>query len=80
MMVVNYSKARNKLKEYCDKVCEGETVYVTRKSDRNVVIMSADRYEDMQRIVRNAAYTEKLDRAFEQLDAGQGTAHELIED
>ena len=81
MVVANYTTVRNNLKEYCDMVTDkDETIIVTRKQDRNVVILSLDRYNAMDRELRNAFYLEKLDRAFDQLYAGKGTPHELIED
>ncbi|WP_373214810.1 type II toxin-antitoxin system Phd/YefM family antitoxin [Blautia obeum] len=41
MLVVNYSTIRNKLKDYCNQIVDNhETVIVTRKGEKNVVIMS----------------------------------------
>ena len=81
MVVANYTAVRNDLKEYCDMVSEkGETVIVTRKANRNVVIMSLDRFNDIEKELNNARYLAKLDRSFDQLYAGNGTEHELIED
>ena len=80
MLAVNYTTMRNNLKEYCDLVSDdGETIIVTRKADRNVVVLSLDRYNAMEKELRNAKYLEKLDHAFNQLYAGEGQAHELIE-
>ena len=78
MVATNYTDARNKLKEYCDIAYDaGETVVVTRKANRNVVILSLDRFNSMEKEIRNSKYLEKLDRAFDQLYAGQGREHEL---
>lgn len=80
MLAVNYSTIRNKLKEYCDKATdEHETVIVTRKDEKNVVLMSLEQYNDMMKALKNAEYLAKIDRAFQQLEAGQGQKHELIE-
>ena len=80
MLAVNYSTIRNKLKDYCDKVTdECETVIITRKDEKNVVIISLDEYNALTKAVRNVAYLNKLDRAIEQLTRGEGKAHELIE-
>ena len=80
MLAVNYSTIRNKLKDYCDKVTdECETVIITRKDEKNVVIISLDEYNALTKAVRNGAYLNKLDRAIEQLTRGEGKAHELIE-
>ena len=80
MLAVNYSTIRNKLKEYCDKATdEHETVIVTRKDEKNVVLMSLEQYNDMMKALKNAEYLAKIDRAFQQLESGQGQKHELIE-
>lgn len=40
MLSVNYSTIRSKLKDYCDKATDNnETVIVTRKDEKNVVLM-----------------------------------------
>lgn len=80
MLAVNYSTIRSKLKEYCDKATEEhETVIVTRKDEKNVVLMSLDQYNEIMKALRNAEYLAKIDRAFQQLEAGQGQPHELVE-
>ena len=73
MLAVNYSTIRSKLKDYCDKVSdEHETVIVTRKDEKNVVILSLESYNSLTKAARNAAYLDKLDRAIEQLSRGEG--------
>jgi len=80
MLAVNYSTIRNKLKEYCDRVTDGqETVIVTRKDEKNVVIISLEEYNAMMKAARNAEYLAMIDRSMEQLTSGKGTVHELIE-
>ena len=80
MLAVNYSTIRENLKTYCDKVTdEQETVIVTRKGEKNVVIISLDEWNSLSRAARNAEYLSSLDRSFEQLRSGNGKAHELIE-
>ena len=80
MLAVNYSTIRNNLKDYCDKVSdESETVVVTRKDEKNVVIISLEEYNALKKAERNAAYMEKIDKAIERLANGGGTVHELIE-
>ena len=80
MLAVNYSTIRNNLKDYCDKATdERETVIVTRKNEKNVVIMSLEQYNSMMKALRNAEYLAKIDRAYEQLESGRGQQHELIE-
>ncbi len=72
MLAVNYSTIRSKLKDYCDKASDNnETVIVTRKDEKNVVIMSLDKYNDIMRAVRNAEYLDMLDISMEQTRQGK---------
>ena len=81
MIAANYTTVRNNLKDYCDMASNsGETIIVTRKENKNVVIVSLDQFNLMEKAIRNSQYLAKLDRAFEQLYAGKGQEHELIED
>ena len=80
MLAVNYSTIRNNLKSYCDKATDNhETIIVTRKNEKNIVIMSLQQYNQMAKASRNAEYLAMIDRAIEQLSSGKGQKHELIE-
>ena len=80
MVAVNYSTIRDNLKTYCDKVTnENETVIVTRKEEKNVVIISLAEWNALKKMERNAQYLHRIDRAIEQLNNGQGTEHDIIE-
>ena len=80
MLAVNYSTIRNNLKGYCDRVTdERETVIVTRKDEKNVVIVSLDEYNALVKAAKNAEYLEMIDRSIKQLSEGRGQLHELIE-
>ena len=70
MLAVNYSTIRNKLKNYCDEATDNnQTIIVTRKAEKNVVILSLEKYNRLMKIVQNAEY----------LEAGKGQKHDLIE-
>ena len=72
MLAVNYSTIRSKLKDYCDKATDdNETVIVTRKDEKNVVIMSLDKYNDIMRAARNAEYLDMIDRSMGQIHQGK---------
>ena len=80
MLAVNYSTIRNNLKDYCDQATDNhETVIVTRKGEKNVVIMSLEKYISLKRLPRNAEYLAMIDRGIAQLSEGKGQEHELIE-
>ena len=80
MLAVNYTTIRSKLKDYCDKVTdENEIVIVTRKDEKNVVLLSLEQYNSLTKAVNNAAYLNMIDRSMAQLARGEGKSHELIE-
>ena len=80
MLAVNYSTIRSKLKEYCDKATDlYETIIVTRKDEKNVVILSLEKYNQLEKAARNNEYLAMIDRGIAQLEAGRGQEHELIE-
>ena len=48
MIAINYTTARQNLKEYCDKtVNDFETVIITRERGENVVLMSEGEYNNL---------------------------------
>lgn len=57
MVAVNYSTIRNNLKDYCDKASDQhETIIVTRKNEKNIVLMSLDEYNRLEKAARNNEY------------------------
>lgn len=71
MVAVNYSTIRNNLKTYCDKASDdGEIVIVTRKEEKNIVILSMEQYNQLQKQVANAKYLTMLDKSMDQIKNG----------
>lgn len=69
MLAVNYSTIRSKLKDYCDKATdENETIIVTKKDEKNVVLISLEKYNEFIRNIKNTEYLNKIDKAFKQVD------------
>jgi len=80
MLAVNYSTIRNKLKEYCDKVTDdNETVIVTRKYEKNVVILSLEEYNAIIKTAKNAEYLDKIDRSIAQIEKGEVVVKTIAE-
>lgn len=80
MTATNFSTARKQLKAFCDMVTdEQETVIVTRKDGKNVVFLSEQRYNELEKAERNAAYLEKLERGLDQIHAGYGIVKTMEE-
>ena len=72
MLAVNYSTIRSKLKDYCDKATDdNETVIVTRKDEKNVVLISLEQYNELMKIARNVEYLNKIDKSMKQIEDGK---------
>lgn len=83
MDVVTYSEARANLKDVMDRVVEDKTeVIVTRQKAEAVVMVSLAEWNSISETLhllsspKNAA---RLRRSIEQMDAGKGEEHDLIE-
>ena len=83
MLAINYTTMRSKLKEYCDKVVEdSEAIIVTRKNEKNVVLLSLDEYNNMQEnafIMGNKNYYNRLLKSKAQLEKGQTVTKKMSE-
>lgn len=84
MQATNYSDFRKNMKTYMDKVSEDfEPVIITRKDNKNVVILSEEEYENLtenQYVLGNPANKAWLDESKKQLESGIGKLRDLIEE
>lgn len=70
MRTVAYSDARQHLKEICDKVSENnETVIITRRDGRDVVLLSMEKYSKFLRIFNDMTNGLKLSITDQKLTA-----------
>ena len=78
MLAVNYTTYRNHLKDYCDQACdEAETVIITRKNERNVVMMGLDTYSNLmenQFIMSNRTNYQHILQGIHEIEAGKTVA------
>ena len=80
MTAVNYSTIRGNFAHYCDRaVDEAETVIVTRKDERNVVLISMEAYNSLVRQAKNAEYLAMLDRSLAQIERGETVKKNIAE-
>ena len=79
MVAVKGADIKYNFKAICDRVFGGETIIVSRPKNENVVLISEKRYEELERMQRNAEYLAKLDRGIEQIQSGTLQYHDLIE-
>ena len=80
MLAVKGRDIKQNFKEMCDMVFGGETLIISRPRNENVVLISERKYEELEKARRNAEYLAKIDRGFDQIRAGKGQEHELIEE
>ena len=83
MIAVNYTTLRENMKSCMDKVTDGyETLIVTRKDNKNVVMISEEAYNNLMEniyVVGNRANYDWLMESKAQLEQGDFSSHELIE-
>ena len=83
MLAVNYSTLRNNLKAYCDKATdEAQTVIVTRKNEKNVVIMSLEKYNNLREnlfLIKNKTNYQHILKGIQELEEGN-TVTKVAED
>lgn len=83
MLAVNYTNLRDNMKTYMDKVTDDyETMIVTRKDNKNVVMISEETYNNLIEnayIMGNKANFDWLMQSKAQLEMGKVSAQNLIE-
>ena len=81
MNAITYSNARAHLATTMDKVYDDhEPVVITRKSGKNVVLMSIEDFESWQEtayLLRSPANAKRLIRSMEQAESGLAKSREL---
>ena len=82
MLAVNYTNFRENLKDYMDKATDDyETIIVTRKNNKNVVMISEESYNNLMEnvyVMGNKSNYDWLMESKEQLESGKYTKHNLI--
>ena len=83
LLAVNYTELRGNMKECMDKVSDDyETLIITRKKNRNIVMISEETYNNMlenMHLLGNEANYRWLMESKRQLENGQAEVRELIE-
>ena len=83
MLAVNYTNLRDNMKAYMDKVTDDyETMIVTRKDNKNVVMLSEESYNNLMEnihVMGNKANYDWLMESKAQLESAKMTSHNLEE-
>ena len=83
MLAVNYTNLRDNMKSYMDQITDDyETMIVTRKNNKNVVMMSEEAYNNLMEniyVMGNKANYDWLMEYKAQLEGKKFSSHELSE-
>lgn len=83
MLAVNYTTLRDNMKTYMDKISDDyETMIVTRKNNKNIVMLSEESYNNLMEnayLLSSKANYDWLMESKAQLESGNISSHELIE-
>lgn len=83
MLAVNYTTLRENMKSYMDKVTDDyETMIVTRKDNKNVVMLSEESYNNLMEnlhVMGNQSNYDWLMESKAQLEKGNVSTHDLVE-
>ncbi len=72
MIAAKQMDVRANIKKYFDMAFDGDPVIVSRKENKNVVIISEAEYNEMAKARRNAEYLAMIDKRLERLNNGEG--------
>lgn len=83
MLAVNYTNLRENMKSYMDRVTDDyETMIVTRKDNKNVVMLSEESYNNLMEnvhVMGNKFNYDWLMESKAQLEKGNVSTHDLVE-
>ncbi len=83
MFAVNYTNLRENMKTYMDRVTDDyETMIVTRKDNKNVVMLSEESYNNLMEniyVMGNKVNYDWLMESKAQLESGDIAPHNLVE-
>jgi len=84
MRVINFSEARNHLKNVIDRVVnDADVAVITRRDADDAVVMSLDHFNSLMETVhllKSPANVAHLSKSIEQYRAGKTQQHELVDD
>lgn len=79
MIATKQMDIRANIKKYFDLAFSGEPIIVSRKENKNVVVISEKEYNDLQKAKRNAEYLMMLDESIEQYKHGEVVVKTMAE-
>jgi antitoxin YefM len=70
MIAVKSMDVRDNFKSLCDRVFCGETLIISRPKNENIVMVSENEYNELQKTKKNAEYLAMLNQSIEEAKAG----------
>mgnify|MGYP006321789339 FL=1 len=70
MLAVKSMDVRDNFKVLCEKVFSGETLFISRPKNENVVMISEKEYNEMLKAKKNAEYLAMLDKSIAEAEQG----------
>ena len=70
MLAVKSMDVRDNFKVFCEKVFSGETLFISRPKNENVVMISEKEYNEMLKAKKNAEYLAMLDKSIAEAEQG----------
>lgn len=78
MITTNQTISAN-CEKYFDLAFSGEHIIVSRKGNKNIVIISETEYNNLQKVKRNAEYLAMLDKSIEHYQKGETISFSIEE-
>ena len=79
MQVSNYTNVRQNFSSIIEEISNTDQPVIVTKKDINIVMISLERYNYLERQAQNNEYLSKLHRSYEQARTGNIVSHELVE-
>jgi len=79
MTVAKQMDFRANIKKFLDLAFEGETIFIPRKGNKNVYIISQSKYEEFQKAQRLAEYWNLIEKSRAQIEEGNSVKMSLSE-
>ena len=70
MLAVKSMDVRDNFKVFCEKAFGGETLFISRPKNENVVMISEKEYNEMLKAKKNAEYLAMLDKSIAEAEQG----------
>lgn len=68
---IKSTELKKNTKSICDRAYNGETLIISRPKDQNVVLISEQLFQELDKLRQNAAYLASLERGNKEIAEGR---------